>query len=401
MTDFTLNMPRLGETMENGTVVDWIVRVGDSFKRGDILLEVETDKTTVEFPALGDGVLKETLAQSGDIININAPIAELDVRNAGDWISDSTEPKPASEPQSIASPSPAKQTRPADKNAPIRATPPARLLASQTGTPLETISGTGRRGRIELGDVMMAQGDKPKNFLLIHGFAGDATTWVQLSAILKRAGHSVWSPELPAHGGDTTTVTEPLQLVDTMRAFAETCPSPLHIVGHSLGAWVAAKIAGTDVLDIASLTLIAPFGVGSEVNTDFISGMAKVQNMKQLGKMLRLLGPKGSTLSDDILSLMARRLAAGKLRELAENLADSKGQLIDILAPLVALPDHISLRAIIGTNDQIIPATQALNLPARVGVHFVDTEHVPHWDAPVTVAKLVIANAKMRKPIRR
>ena len=401
MTEFTLNMPRLGETMESGTIVEWVVQVGNSFKRGDILLEVETDKTAVEFPALGDGMLVETLAHSGDIIDIDAPIAMLDVTSTGDWVSDSIVQESASEPPSVAPTLPVRQTKPADKNAPIRATPPARLLARQTNTPLETVFGTGRRGRIELGDVMAAQGDEPASFLLIHGFAGDATTWVQLSTIMERAGHSVFTPDLPAHGNNTTSVTEPMQLVEAMRGFAKTCPAPLHVVGHSLGAWVAAKIAGVPDLDIASLTLIAPFGMGSQVNTDFITGMATIQNAKQLRENLHLLGPKGSTLSDGILNQMAQRLATGGLRELAKNLAGPSGQLIDIHSPLAALPGHIPLRAVIGTKDQIIPATQALNLPARMGVHFVDTEHVPHWDAPATVAELIIGNATTHKPIRR
>lgn len=47
----TLPMPRLGETMEEATIADWLVQPGQSFKRGDPLLEVETDKTMVEYPA--------------------------------------------------------------------------------------------------------------------------------------------------------------------------------------------------------------------------------------------------------------------------------------------------------------------------------------------------------------
>ncbi len=52
MTTITLAMPRLGETMEQGTIASWLVEAGQSFKRGDPLLELETDKTLVEYPAL-------------------------------------------------------------------------------------------------------------------------------------------------------------------------------------------------------------------------------------------------------------------------------------------------------------------------------------------------------------
>ena len=52
-----LTLPRLGETMEEARVTDWLVAPGAAFKRGEVLLEVETDKTVVEVPAMQDGVL--------------------------------------------------------------------------------------------------------------------------------------------------------------------------------------------------------------------------------------------------------------------------------------------------------------------------------------------------------
>lgn len=57
MSTVTLRMPRLGETMEEGTVAGWLLAEGDSFERGTPLIEFETDKTAVEYPALGPGGL--------------------------------------------------------------------------------------------------------------------------------------------------------------------------------------------------------------------------------------------------------------------------------------------------------------------------------------------------------
>ena len=58
-----LKMPRMGETMDEGKLVAWLVQPGKAFKRGEPILEVETDKTIVEFPALGDGTLVESLVE--------------------------------------------------------------------------------------------------------------------------------------------------------------------------------------------------------------------------------------------------------------------------------------------------------------------------------------------------
>jgi pyruvate/2-oxoglutarate dehydrogenase complex dihydrolipoamide acyltransferase (E2) component len=71
-------MPRMGETMETGRIVAWLKRPGDRFKRGEVLVEIETDKTTVEMPALDDGRLIEILAQAGEEIAVGAPLGRYE-----------------------------------------------------------------------------------------------------------------------------------------------------------------------------------------------------------------------------------------------------------------------------------------------------------------------------------
>ena len=85
MTTGTLRLPRLGETMEEGRIVAWLVAPGDHFERGDPLIEVETDKTVVEYPALGSGTLAETLVSAGDSVPVGAVIATIDVGEGPDW----------------------------------------------------------------------------------------------------------------------------------------------------------------------------------------------------------------------------------------------------------------------------------------------------------------------------
>src|SRR5688572_30490937 len=82
MAEIDLPLPRLGETMEEGRIVTWLKQPGDKFKRGEILLEVETDKTVVEVPALQDGVMVRHLAVEADMIPVDAPIARIEVAGA-------------------------------------------------------------------------------------------------------------------------------------------------------------------------------------------------------------------------------------------------------------------------------------------------------------------------------
>ncbi|WP_395680138.1 biotin/lipoyl-containing protein, partial [Inquilinus sp.] len=78
-----LTLPRLGETMEEGVVVAWLKQPGDRYRRGEVLLEVETDKTVVEVPALSDGTLLEILADAGTRLPVGAPIARVEDGTVG------------------------------------------------------------------------------------------------------------------------------------------------------------------------------------------------------------------------------------------------------------------------------------------------------------------------------
>jgi pyruvate dehydrogenase E2 component (dihydrolipoamide acetyltransferase) len=71
-------LPRLGETMEEGTISKWCVAVGESFARGDILAEVETDKAIAELPALAAGTLTRIVAEQGATVGVGDLIAEYE-----------------------------------------------------------------------------------------------------------------------------------------------------------------------------------------------------------------------------------------------------------------------------------------------------------------------------------
>ena len=75
MKEKIFSLPRMGETMEEGTVLTWFKSPGDSFKRGEVLLELETDKMVVEVPALEDGDLLEILASEQSTVEIGSALA--------------------------------------------------------------------------------------------------------------------------------------------------------------------------------------------------------------------------------------------------------------------------------------------------------------------------------------
>jgi pimeloyl-ACP methyl ester carboxylesterase len=410
MTTRLLTMPRLGETMEEGTIVGWLIRPGETFRRGAPMLEVETDKTVVEYPALGDGVLEEILVKEGDRVSVGAPIARVTVSGSGDW-EDEAAREPTSTPvevtnaaaRSTPAPATSKAVRP-------RATPPARHLAKNAGIALQDIPGTGRRGRIERRDVEKIVGAAPTArqsgaagriafetvgqskaaFLLIHGFAGERSAWAATASGLARAGWRVVLPDLPSHGETEAEAATLEELVALVSDFAAAIDGPVHLVGHSLGAAVAVGVADRLAQGAASLTLIAPAGLGREINADFVHGMAGATTAAEVAHLLRLLGPKGGEISDDLLAGMAAELRRGRLKPLAEALAAPQGsQRIEILRSLGALPASLPVQALFGTEDRIIPPSHAFNLPSRVAVHFLRAGHMPQWDAQREVLDLL------------
>src|SRR5690606_18470402 len=74
-----LKMPKMGESITEGTIINWLVKEGDSFEEGDIILEVATDKVDNEVPAPASGTLVKTLFKAKDVVPVGEVIAILDV----------------------------------------------------------------------------------------------------------------------------------------------------------------------------------------------------------------------------------------------------------------------------------------------------------------------------------
>lgn len=418
MVTHILTMPRMGETMEEGRVVSWLVKPGDGFRRGDALVEIETDKTVVEFPALADGTLSQTLAREGDQIAVGAPLARIEIAAAADWPDIYGTGEDAAGPTGAAQAElPAAPAAPPPQATGRRATPLARRLARQNGIDIATIAGSGRRGRVEKADVMAARAsgagepvappagddlsfvDLPQGrlafvasgpeggtpVLLIHGFAADHTAWAATASGLARAGRRVVAIDLPGHGATTLAAAAVADLGTPLAPALDALPTQrrLDVVAHSLGAAAAVALAGARPDRIASLTLVAPAGLGLAIDAAFVSGMARATAPGEVAHLLRRLSARGVGLSAAAQAAVARLMATGRLRALAEDCVGPSGQRVDIIAALEKVVKTMSVRVIFGLEDRIIPWQQVSALPAAVAIHLIaGAGHMPHWDEP-------------------
>ncbi len=181
----TINMPKLGFDMAEGTLVRWVKQVGENINKGDVLAEIETDKATVEVESSANGVVLQHIVDEGTVVPVNAPIAVVGAE--GEKVE---EAKAAAEPQKVETPkadqqqqtAPPPQPTPAEQKpvaspqpapvsspqgapvqqaapvetGPIKASPLARKIARDNKIDLSHLQGTGPGGRVVRKDVEAA-----------------------------------------------------------------------------------------------------------------------------------------------------------------------------------------------------------------------------------------------------
>jgi len=180
-------MPKLSPTMEEGTLVKWHKKVGDQVKAGDLLIEVATDKATVEFNAIDPGFLREIIVQEGGEAVVNQPIAVMSEKkdeNLNGYKPEGIAPKTAEAPKEAAknpSETPSQiQPQPKAAAQPIfaaeaplenytfnrprgaieerhKASPAARRVAQEKGLDITSVKGSGPDGRVMTRDLETAQ----------------------------------------------------------------------------------------------------------------------------------------------------------------------------------------------------------------------------------------------------
>jgi pyruvate dehydrogenase E2 component (dihydrolipoamide acetyltransferase) len=188
----TINMPKLGFDMAEGTLVRWVKQVGENINKGDVLAEIETDKATVEVESPASGVVLQHMVDQGTVVPVNAPIAVVgaagekveapkpedgkqkaevkteDGKQKAEAKADEKplpakpEPAPAQQAQAAPTPVPAQQpaasptAAAAEATGPVKASPLAKKIAKDNQVDLSRVHGTGPGGRVVRKDVEAA-----------------------------------------------------------------------------------------------------------------------------------------------------------------------------------------------------------------------------------------------------
>jgi 2-oxoglutarate dehydrogenase E2 component (dihydrolipoamide succinyltransferase) len=165
----SIKVPPLGESIVEATVSRWVKKQGDSVASGETIVELETDKITVEVPAPKGGVIASLAVAEGDVVKVDQLLAELDesaapaAATAPSAAAPAATPAPAAAPAPAApapaapapaAPAPAAPAPPPAQSAEVKSSPAARRVAEESGINVADVAGTGRGGVVSKPDVL-------------------------------------------------------------------------------------------------------------------------------------------------------------------------------------------------------------------------------------------------------
>lgn len=359
-----LGMPKFGLVMKEGALVAWLVDEGAELRAGDEVAEVETDKINGSVEAPAAGVLRRRVASVGDVVPVGGLLGVLADPSVPDEEIDAF-------------------------IAEFAATFVPEGDAEDAGPPTELVTVGGRPIRY------LRQGDGPVVVVLLHGFGGDLTTWLFNTEALATDGRTVYALDLPGHGGSgkdvgTGSLEELAAAVgSTLDALGLT---RVHLVGHSLGAAVAAVVAADRGAGVASLTLIAPAGLGPEISGEFLDGFVAAESRRELKPVLERLFADTSVVTrqftDEVLRTKRIDGAGPALQAIAAACFPGGRQAIGIGDRLRGVTAPIL--AIWGDADAIVPPAHAASLPDGAAVETIaGAGHMPQMEAAAEVNRLL------------
>jgi pyruvate dehydrogenase E2 component (dihydrolipoamide acetyltransferase) len=228
----------------------------------------------------------------------------------------------------------------------------------------------------------LRQGDGDEAVVLLHGFGGDLNNWLfNLEPLAE--GRTVYALDLPGHGGSVKRADSLAALVAAVREFLdEEGVARAHLVGHSMGALVAAAIAHDDPARVASLTLVDAAGLGEEIDREYVDAFVAASSRRDLKPVLQRLFADPDLVTramvDDVLKYKRLDGVDEALHALAADLFPDGRQQRSLDLEGYGGP----VLVIWGEQDQVIPVAHAQSAPAGARTQIVaGAGHSPHLES--------------------
>ena len=230
-----VKMPKLGESVHEGTIEQWLVKPGDTIEEYDALCEVITDKVTAEVPSTFNGTIKEIVVEAGETVDVGTVICTMDVEgetseDKNNSADEQTEPEVTKEDQ------PAKAETPVSnepQEGPMnngQYSPVVFKLASENNIDLNKVKGTGNLGRVTKKDILNA---------IENGVPTEDALSKQVDAPIQEVAENTVQPETTSLPGDSIPVN------GVRRAIANKMLQSVHEIPH---AWMMVEVDATDLV---------------------------------------------------------------------------------------------------------------------------------------------------------
>lgn len=408
-------VPQVGQDLTEATIIELHVKLGDRVNKGDLVAVVESEKASFEVESFVAGVVISLPYKAGDVAPVLEPL--MYVGEAGEVVPGAAAPTPAPVPE------PAKAAAPAPAPAPIiapaapvlaptpapggqRSSPVARRIAAEQGLDMARIAGSGPGGAVVVRDVDAAlaagstgldlrilQSGQGAAVVFIHGFGADLSSWRPLIGRIG-LGNPIMALDLPGHGASVGHgATDFAGIVAAVGQTLRALPGGIHLVGHSLGAAVACALTERGDLDIRSLTLLSPAGLGPSVDGAFVVGFLAARTEAALAAWMRRLVSDPASLAPVLVrATLAARADAGLIpaqTRVAKAVFEGSTQLFSAAAALRAYTGPCTVIA--GRDDAIMPLREVeAAIPGHVALHRLDrVGHLPHVEASDLVQTLI------------
>lgn len=366
-------MPRWGMTMTEGTVVGWLAEAGAAVAPGDELVEIETTKVVNALEATAGGVLHRRLVDPGATVPVGTLLGIIVEGGPSDAEIDAFVAR----------------------------------FAATAAAEADDAGGTPAPQRLDVGGrtvsvlAMGSGGAVPA--LLVHGFGGAIDGW-RFNQPALADERVVWALDLPGHGESTTDAGD-----GSVAALSQVVSGTLdalgigraHLTGHSLGGALALAMLAAAPERVASLSLIAPCGLGAEIDGGFIEAFLAAERRKAMKQALSRLFADPAAVRRQMVEDMLRqqRMDGGpEARRTIARACFPGGRQRTVLRHTLT-GATVPVQVLWGRADSIVPPAHADGLPPAVAVHRVDgAGHMPHVEQAGAVNRRLLDFMRAAEP---
>ena len=360
-----ITMPKWGLAMKEGAILQWLKSEGDEVKKGEILVEIETDKVVNEMESPEDGKFLKKCVET----DIRVPVGSLIAVYGKDTASEDEINNFISE---------------FNKNFVVEDD-----SDSNESNQYEKIL----IDNIEINFSKISD-NKDKNILFIHGFGGDLNNWMFNQEELSK-DYNTYAIDLPGHGKSSKNIKDG-SLNNMSKLIKKFCEenklSKIILVGHSYGAGIAIQIADEFKELVESAILISPIGLGREIDSSYLEDFISSESRRELKPVLEKLYDNSDIITRDMVNevLNYKRIdgVETSLNIMKDEIVVDQKQKNDLKNKINSL--NIPISIIWGKGDNIIPSHHSENLSSNIKVEIFDNcGHMAHTEVSSRVNEII------------